>query len=216
MFRFRKEGNALIIVLVLTVIIVPIGLIMMQRMRTVNHETRKIYNSFVLEHTARSGIELIINKLRFKNFSTGPHEASISESTRYIAYVDTTGIGLVGQKICHVFSRAESDEGNSLLMIATVEVYPRGDKSLVIPHSFYIIEKDLFIETFSARQAILNFKSLQNDAFVQQLRQEARVEIKDYQQNLRDLQSTVPLELQTYWNTKIIPEIITRKISIRN
>ena len=216
MFRFRKEGNALIIVLVLTVIIVPIGLIMMQRMRTVNHETRKIYNSFILEHTARSGIELIINKLRFKNFSSGPYEASISESTRYIAYLDTTGIGLVGQKICHVFSRAESDEGNSLLMIATIEVYPRGDKPLVIPHSFYIVDRDLFIETFSARQAILNFKSLQNDAFVQQLRQEARVEIKDYRQNLRDLQSTVPLELQTYWNTKIIPEIITRKISTRN
>ena len=101
-------------------------------------------------------------------------------------------------------------------MIATVEVYPRGDKSLVIPHSFYIIEKDLFIETFSARQAILNFKSLQNDAFVQQLRREARVEVKDYQQNLRDLESTVPLELQTYWSTTVIPEIITRKITSRN
>ena len=120
----------------------------MQRMRTVNHETRKIYNSFVLEHTARSGIELIINKLRFKNFSTGPHEASISESTRYIAYVDTTGIGLVGQKICHVFSEQKVTEGNSLLMIATVEVYPRGVSLWLFHIHFTLLRKIYLLKHF--------------------------------------------------------------------
>lgn len=211
-----NQGNALTIVLVLTVVIVPIGLLMMKRVRATTFQTRQLYNSFVLEHTARSGIEFIIKNLRSQNFSTGPHESITSESTRYVTYVDTTGIGLVGQKICHVFSRAEGNDGSSLLMIATIEVYPRSDTPLVIPHSFYIINKDLFINTFSARQAILNFKSLQKDTFVKQLKKEASVSIADYQQNLKNLENKVPPELKSIWKSIIIPEIVSRKITNRN
>lgn len=211
-----NRGNALTIVLVLTVVIVPIGLLMMKRVRATTFQTRQLYNSFVLEHTARSGIEFIINNLRSKSFSTGPHESITSESTRYVAYLDTTGIGLVGQKICHAFSRAEGNDGSSLLMIATIEVYPRSDTPLVIPHSFYVINKDLFIDTFSARQAILNFKSLQNDTFVKQLKKEAGVPITEYQQNLESLDNEIPPNLKDIWKTLIIPEIVARKITNRN
>ena len=101
-------------------------------------------------------------------------------------------------------------------MIATIEVYPRSDTPLVIPHSFYIINKDLFIDTFSARQAILNFKSLQNDTFVKQLKKEAGVPITEYQQNLESLESEVPPNLKDIWKTLIIPEIVARKITNRN
>ncbi len=185
----------------------------MQRMRTVNQETRRIYNSFILEHSARTGIELVLNKLRLGSFSSGPYEASVAEGIRYVSYVDTTGIGLVGQKICQVFSRAESNDGSSLLMMATVEVYPRGKTPLIIPHSFYVIEKDLFINTFSARQSLLNFKNLQHNVFVQQLRSEAKLSMSEYRQNLKDLEQGVPPELKKHWNSIIVPEIISRKIT---
>tara|TARA_Y100000589_G_scaffold309046_1_gene326135 strand:+ start:503 stop:1150 length:648 start_codon:yes stop_codon:yes gene_type:complete len=215
MFNYLK-GNALMIVLVLTIIIVPIGMLMMQRMRLVNYETRKIYNSFVLEHAARTGVEAVINQLQYGNFSSGPHEASISENISYVAYIDTSGIGLIGQKICHIFCRAQGDQGDSILMIATVEVYPRETTAMVIPHTFHVIEKDLFIETFAARQSLLNITSLQHEVFIKQLRTESKIPLNKYRKELLEIESKVPTEIQKDWRAMIIPEIISRKMNVRN
>lgn len=207
-----RSGNALVIVLVMVIILVPIGFIMMDRLRALNYESRRIYNSFVLEQAARAGIESILNQVRQGDFSTGPHESNISEGIRYRTYIDTSGIGLIGQKICNVFSRAEGDGGQSLLSMVTVEVYPNSQGNMIIPHSYYILDRDLFIDTFNARQALLNYKNMQHDVLINQLRLEAKMELKNYQTNLEKILPEVPENIRKKWNSLIVPELLRRKV----
>ncbi|MCO4782436.1 MAG: hypothetical protein KC646_08930 [Candidatus Cloacimonetes bacterium] len=212
--NLRRRGNAIIIVLILTTIVVPIAFIMMQRSRAQAFMVKKAYDSLLLSHSALSGIELVIDNLRKGTFTSGPHTGSVSDGVSFEAYVDTSGIGLTGQKICHIFSKAIGDGGDSVLFIAAVGVYPKTANNIVVPKNYYTQYEDKFIDTFSARAAILNGMENDHADFVDVLKIEGQIKANDYRTILQSSGNNIPDELiQSEWNTKIVPLLMSHKAS---
>lgn len=207
-----NKGNAIIIVLVLTVIVVPIGFIMMQRSRGQALMVKKAYDSLLLSHASLSGIELVIDNLRKGVFTSGPHKGNISDGVSFEAYVDTSGIGLTGQKICHIFSKSVGDGGGSILFIAAVGVYPKTDHNIVVPKNYFTQYQDQYIDSFSARAAILNGMENDHADFVDMLKIEGNLKASDYRNILQSSGNNIPDELiQQEWNTKIVPLLMSHK-----
>lgn len=208
----QNKGNAIIIVLVLTVIVVPIGFIMMQRSRTQVFMVKKAYDSLLLSHASLSGIELVIDNLRKGTFTSGPHKGNVSGGVSFEAYVDTSGIGLTGQKICHIFSKAIGDGGDSILFIAAVGVYPKENNNIIVPKNYYAQYEDQYIDSFSARAAILNAMENDHADFVDVLKIEGNMKASDYRSILQSSGSKIPDQLiQQEWDTKIVPLLMSHK-----
>jgi hypothetical protein len=208
----HQRGNALIIVLVIVVILAPIGFFMMDRMRQSAFETRRIYNSLVLEHAARAGIEAVFDQIRQGDFSSGPHRSTVTEGVGYRAYLDTTGIGLIGQKICQIYSKGEGDGGQALLIILTVEVYPQSSSFLLMPHSYYVIRQDVDIDSYSARASLLNSRESLQEIFVENLKAEGDLSPLNYESLLKKLRNDLPEgNLKEIFNAEILPELLAQK-----
>ncbi len=209
---WARSGNALIVVLVVVVILAPIGFFMIDGMRQSSFETRRIYNSLVLEHSARSGIQAVFDQVRQGDFSSGPHEASVTEGVGYRAYMDTTGIGLIGQKICQIYSKAVGDGGQALLIILTVEVYPQSGSFLLMPHSYFVIRQDVDIETYNNRASLLNSREGLQETFVENLKLEGSLSPLEYETLLKKLREDLPKStLKEVFNEEILPELLAQK-----
>ncbi|MCJ8345014.1 hypothetical protein MJH12_05700 [bacterium] len=211
---YNRRGNAIVIVLVLIVIVMPIAFIMMQRSRAQSTQVKKAYDSLVLSHASLSGIELVIDNLRKGDFTSGPHIGSVSEGVSFEAYLDTTGIGLTGQKICHIFSKALGDGGDSILFMAAVGVYPKPSSNIIVPNNYYTLYQDQYIGSFSARAAILN--SMENDHadFVDVLKIEGNLRANEYRNLLQSSKNSIPNPLiKEEWNSKIVPLLMSHKAS---
>jgi hypothetical protein len=204
----------MVVVIIITIILMPIGLVMMTRMRTTTQQNRRMYESLILTHAARAGVEAIFEQLRAGNFAMGPHTAEISDGVRYRSYVDTRGIGLIGQKICSICSRGEGDGGGSVLIVVNVEVYPNTSPPyLTIPHSYYVFHRDLFIDDYAARTALLNTRDMQYGDYVYNLKIEGNILPSDYQEQLEELFSSLPPApaLQQSWKPIIVPALLEIK-----
>lgn len=207
-----SRGNALVVVLLVVVVMIPIGFMMISRTRSNVAETKRIYQSFVLEQAARSGIEAMMDQVRLNDFSSGPHSASVADGVSYNAYLDTSGIGLVGQKICNLYSQGLGEGGGSVLVIATVEVYPESSGFLLIPHSYQLIRESVNIESYSSRAALLNSKKAIYRVFLDQVKLEGDQSLTEYEENLENLASQLDHpELQKIFEMNVIPELISQK-----
>lgn len=209
---YNNKGNAIVIVLVMVVIVMPIGFIMMQRSRTQTFQVKKAYDSLILSHASLSGIELVIDNLRKGDFSSGPHTGTISDGVSFEAFVDTSGIGLTGQKICHIFSKSIGDGGDSILFIAAVGVYPKPSSNIIVPKNYYTQYKDYFISSFSARAAILNEMENQHADFVDVLKIEGQIKASDYRSIIQSSKQDIPSDLiKKEWDSTIIPLLMAHK-----
>ncbi|PCJ20111.1 MAG: hypothetical protein COB02_05795 [Candidatus Cloacimonadota bacterium] len=209
---YKSKGNAIVIVLVVITIIMPLGFIMMQRSRNQTFQVKKAYDSLILSHASLSGIELIIDNLRKGDFSSGPHTGTIADGISFQAYVDTSGIGLTGQKVCHIFSKSIGDGGDSILFIAEVGVYPKPSTNIIVPKNYYTQYEDYYIDAFSARAAILNGMENDHVDFVEGLKVEGKLKVSEYQNILQISQSSIPnQQIKDEWTTRIIPLLISHK-----
>ena len=207
-----RQGNALIIVLLVVVVMIPIGFMMLSRTRANVAETKRIYQSFVLEQAARSGVEAIMDQIRLGDFSTGPHLAAVADGVSYKTFLDTSGIGLIGQKICNVYSRGEGDGGGSVTIIATVEVYPDPSGYMLMPHSYQILREEVSIDAFASRAALLNRKKGIYRVFLDQVRIEGAYSLTEFENALKNAASELSgLEVQDIFEMEVIPELITQK-----
>lgn len=208
----KHKGNALIIVLVVAVILIPIGFVMMSRARTNTATTKRLYESFVLDQAARSGIEAIMDMIRQNNFSAGPHSAAVSQGVHYIAYLDVTGIGLIGQKICNLFSKGEGEGGESVVIVKTIEIYPDNNSYLIIPHSHHIIREQVSLDSFADRSALLNYRENDYLAYLNQLEKETKLSPLEFSKKLLELSSQLDsLEATQAFELTIIPNLVSEK-----
>lgn len=207
-----RTGNALIIVLVVAVILIPIAFIMMSRARTNTTNTKRLYESFVLDQASRSGIEAIMDMIRQNNFSPGPHSAAVSEGVHYVAYLDVTGIGLIGQKICNLFSKGMGEGGESVVIVKTIEIYPDNDSYLIIPHSHNIIREPVSLDNYTDRSKLLNYRENDYLAYLNHLEAETNLSPDEFSDKLQNLSSQLNHpEVSQAFEMTIIPNLVSEK-----
>lgn len=211
--KTSHKANALVVVLIVTIILLPVGLIMIERMRSSSWQNQRMYESLILSHAARAGVEAALEQLRHGNFAMGPHTAEISNGVRYRSYIDTRGIGLVGQRICSICSRGEGDGGGSTLIVVNTEIYPTSSTiNLIVPHSYYVFNRDLFIDDYAARTAILNTRDMLYGDYVYNLKLEGSILPSEYRTRLENLSAELPnIPLKSIWQPTIVPTLLEIK-----